>query len=392
MRYEYTVYDLRVDEVPSKEAAKCWMESTLRSINATVLGYLAKDFPNDEGNAYTQLWVLAESHAVIHTSPEEGWVEIVFAFCKNIERPPLTKAVKCFWHPEAMTVQTMTGVVPGRGWKKGPNAVNGLGEDWKHNPYEFEELVFRTKSPYQEIMITRIPDGEVALYLDGGIQFVSGHDDQVYHWSLATAPALMVGDPKNALILGGGDGLAARNLFEFPSVQKVTMVEIDPVMTNVCRQHPLMQALNKKSFDSPKMDLRIMDARKFIAQKPKEKYDLAIIDFTDPLDTSMADLYSAPFYQAVSDHLSNRGVMAVQSSTAYSDVEDEVSRNLMRATSMLPKPLRFKGKWMGDGTIVLVGKSVKQEFRMPKGYEADEPPEKPQELFWNSKHPGQELF
>ena len=368
------------------------MESTLRSIHATVLGYLAKDFPNDEGNAYTQLWVLAESHAVIHTSPEEGWVEIVFAFCKNIERPPLTKAVKCFWHPEAMTVQTMTGVVPGRGWKKGPNAVSGLGEDWKHPPYEMEELLFRTKSPYQEIMLTRIPDGEIALYLDGGIQFVSGHDDQVYHWTLATAPALMLKKPEKALILGGGDGLAARNLFEFPSIQKVTMVELDPMIVDVSRRHPLLRALNKGSFDNPKMDLKIMDARKFAAQRPKELYDLVIVDFTDPLDTSMADLFSAPFYRSMGDHMKRSGIMAVQSSTAYSDVEDTVNRNLMIALDSLPKALRFKGQWMGDGTIMVAGGGVVQEFQMPKAYEAEEPLQKPEELFWNSKHPGQELF
>ena len=392
MRYDYTVYDLRVKEVPPLKVAKCWMESTLRSIKATVLGYLAKEFPSDAGNAYTQLWVLAESHAVIHTSPEEGWVEIVFAFCKDINRQPLSKAVKCFWHPEAMTVQTMTGVVPGRGWKKGPNAVNGLGETWNHNPQSPEKLLYRTKSPYQEIMVTQIPDGEIALYLDGGIQFVSGHDDKVYHWTLATAPALMLGKPKKALILGGGDGLAARNLFEFPSIEKVTMVELDPVIVDVSRKLPVIRALNKGSFDNPRMDLRIMDARQFVAQKPKEKYDLVLVDFTDPLDTSMADLYSAPFYKSLSDHMSPDGIMAVQSSTAYSDVEDRVGRNLMKAMGCLPKPLRFQGLWMGDGTITLAGNGVRQEFRMPKRYEAKEPLIKPEELFWNSKHPGQELF
>lgn len=363
------------------------MEATLQRIGATVLGYLSKDFPSSAGPAYTQLWVLAESHAVIHTSPEEGWAEIVFAFCKKIERPPLTEEIRSFWKPLAMNIQTMTGVVPGRGWKKGPKAaMNGLGEvPWKFDPQEDEKLVYRTRSPYQEIMITQLPDKEVALYLDGGIQFVSGFDDMVYHWTLGTAPAIMHGNPRSALVLGGGDGLVARNLFEFPSIQKVTMIEIDPVITEVSRTHPILSSLNKKSFDDPRMDLRIMDARKFAAQKPKERYDLILVDFTDPLDNSMADLYSAPFYKAVYDHASDHAVMAVQSSSAYSDVEDRVNGALLLATGSVPHPLRFKGSWMVDGTIMTAGSAVKPFFKMPAGYGAKPPQRKPLEYMYNER-------
>lgn len=361
------------------------MEETLHKINATVLGFISKDFPSPSGLAYTQLWVLAESHAVVHTSPEEGWAEVVFAFCKKIDRPPLTEEVKKFWKPVAMNIQTMTGVVPGRGWKKGPKAgVEGMG-DWNYEPYDGEKLLYRTKSPFQEIMLTQLPDKEIALYLDGGIQFVSGHDDMVYHWTLGTAPALMIGNPKRALILGGGDGLVARNLFEFPSVEQVTMVEIDPVITEVSRKHPILSALNKGSFDNPRMDLRIMDARQFAASRPREKYDLIHVDFTDPLDSSMADLYSAPFYRAIYDHASHNSVMAVQSSSAYSDVEDRVHAALLRATGTMPKPLRFKGYWMADGTIMVAGRGVRHEFEMPKGYEAKPPPRKPLEFMYNDR-------
>lgn len=356
------------------------MEATLRKIGATVLGYLSKDFESSAGPAYTQLWVLAESHAIIHTSPEENWAEIVFAFCKPVKQQSLNADIKAFWKPSSQNVQTMTGAVPGRGWKKGMNGSMSLGEEYIHNPDSMEKLLFRTKSPYQEIMLTQLPDNEIALYLDGGIQFVSGHDDQVYHWTLATAPALMVGKPKNALILGGGDGLAARNLFEFPSIQKVTQIELDPVMATFSGSNPVMTRLNKNSYQNPKMDLRTMDARKFVASKPKEKYDIILVDFTDPLEQSMADLYSAPFYANLYDHLAPSGVMAVQSSAAYSDVDDLVQKNLMKATDTLAKPLRFKGKWMADGTIMLAGRGVKHEFKMPNGLEPKPPKEAVKEM------------
>jgi len=369
VKYDYTVFDLRVPEIPSPEASRKWMEGTLKKIGATVLGYLSKDFESSAGHAYTQLWVLAESHAIVHTSPEEGWAEIVFAFCKPVATHMISDEVKEFWKPAAMDIQTMTGKVPDRGWKRGARGSMSLGEEYVHNPDSVEKLLFQTKSPYQEIMLTQLPDKEVALYLDGGIQFVSGHDDQVYHWTLATAPALMVGKPRNALILGGGDGLAARNLFEFPSIQKVTQIELDPIVTKFSETHSVMRRLNKDSFRNPKMDLRIMDARKFVASKPKEKFDVILVDFTDPLDHSMADLYSSPFYGNLYDHLSMEGVMAVQSSAAYSDVDEAVHKNLMKATDTLAKSLRFRGKWMADGTITVAGKGVKHEFQMPKGLE-----------------------
>ena len=385
MRYEYTIFDLRVPTVPNATATEAWMERLLAKVGTQILGTMRKEFPSPVSGepAYTQVWVLSESHAVVHTTPEDKWIEVTFAFCKDVARPPLADSVKRYFKPEAMNVHTYTGVVPGRGFKKAPSSMSGLGAHpalkWPDNA-NGEQIIYRTKSPYQEIELARLNDGEVALHLDGNVQFVSGDDDMVYHWSLATLPALMMdGRPFKALIMGGGDGLAARNLFEFPNVEKVTMVELDPGMADFARDHPIMRKLNKDSMYHPKMDLRVMDARKFVAARPTERYDIAVIDFTDPLDTSMNDLFSVPFYQSLLGHMNaSHAVLAAQSSSAYSSIEQRVMDNMAAATKTGSFPVRFFGEWMADGTIVFSGRGAKPKYAdlLPERHRALQPKKK----------------
>src|SRR3990172_1527237 len=115
-----------------------------------------------------------------------------------------------------------------------------------------ETFIYRKLSPYQKIELTRGPNGETTLYLDDAIQFVSGHDDRLYHGVLATMPARMLNGPVSALILGGGDGLAARNLLELSNVKKVKMIELDPGMIEFASTHPEMRRLNRNAFHNPR--------------------------------------------------------------------------------------------------------------------------------------------
>jgi len=244
-----------------------------------------------------------------------------------------------------------------------------------------EITLAKLQSPYQKIELTQIhPYGNVALYLDDAVQFVSGFDDVMYHWSLATCPAMMLGGrPAKALILGGGDGLAARNLLAFPNIEKVHMVELDPVMVDFCAKNPIMRQLNKNSFHDPRLTVTVGDAKKWVERTPSELYDLALLDFPDPLAPELQDLFAPEMYNAVKRHMAPMGeVIAVQSSSAFSDTEEQVTRNLFWATGVVPCCLRFRGRWMEDGCIVIAGKGLKREaVKLPKAYEAkDEKVEK----------------
>jgi len=242
-----------------------------------------------------------------------------------------------------------------------------------------EVLLAEKKTPFQKIELTRVFDGNVALYLDGAIQFVSGLDDKVYHGVLASLPAKMLqGRPGSALILGGGDGLAARNLLKFPNIREIRMVEIDPQMVEFCSTHPVMRKLNEDSFRNPRLKVETTDAREWVARPPVKKYDLAILDFPDPLEPSLENLFSGAFYKQVKNHLSGPSIWSIQSSSAFSGVEDVVTKNIFWATQTWPRPVRFKGDWMQDGSIVYAGRGVVPAMaQIPKDIQAKRPAVKP---------------
>jgi len=216
-------------------------------------------------------------------------------------------------------------------------------------------IVASKTTPVQKIELELLRDGSYALYLNGNIQFVSGHDDDIYHGTLATKPAKRLGKtPIRALILGGGDGLVARNLLALPNTESVLQVEIDKDMMEFCANHPTLRWLNKDSFRNPKMRTVAADARKFVESKPSgKKFNLAIVDFPDP-EPEIVDLFQEAFYRQLIKHLDPmRYIVAVQASTAFSPTEQIVTRGLSGAMGRRVVPDRFAGRYMDDGVIVV---------------------------------------
>lgn len=236
-----------------------------------------------------------------------------------------------------------------------------------------EVTLFRTRSPYQKIELTRIPDGEVALYLDDAIQFVSGDDDILYHHVLAGIPAKMMhGRPAAAIIFGGGDGLAARDLLANHNIKHVRMIELDPAMLEFSSQHPVMKKLNQGAFQDPRMEARAGDARKYINGDPQGKFDIAILDFPDPLDSVLEKLFVQSLYERLMKHLNRGGeVISVQASAANSPTEKQVQKSLLTATQTMPTTVRFRGSWMDDGAIVYAGLGMDPSMaKLPKSLKA----------------------
>lgn len=214
--------------------------------------------------------------------------------------------------------------------------------------------IARTKTKFQTIELEALADGSFALYLDGCIQFVSGHDDVAYHGTLVDVPAARLGPaPFSALILGGGDGLAARNLLRMPNLAHVTQVEIDPGMVRFCADHPVVRKLNRDAFRDPRLELRCEDARSFIGRPARRAYNLVVVDFPDP-EPEIVDLFRWPFYRQLMRHMDGRrGVVAVQASSAGSPVEMAVVHHLSTAMGRSASVLRFPGKHMEAGAIVV---------------------------------------
>src|SRR5689334_13712355 len=144
-------------------------------------------------------------------------------------------------------------------------------------------IAFTKQTPYQRIVLTQARSG-VSLFLDGNLQFAS-IDEYRYHEALVH-PAFAVAKRKESvLVLGGGDGLAVREILRHPEVKSVTLVDLDKGMTDLARELPLLRDLNERSFFDPRVRVVNDDAMVWITEDHQDvpkKFDVVIVDFPDP--------------------------------------------------------------------------------------------------------------
>jgi len=190
-----------------------------------------------------------------------------------------------------------------------PNLV-GFFEDVMYQ----DNVVLAKDSPYQRIVITRWRN-DIRLYLNGHLQFCS-IDEPRYHEALVIPVMEATAHPRNVLILGGGDGLAAREALKYQSVEKILLVDIDPTMTTLGRQRKELLAINGGSLNSSKVRIVNQDAMKFL-QQDTGFYDIAIVDLPDPETESLAKLYSKSFYELLFRRLSSGGSMVTQAASPF---------------------------------------------------------------------------
>jgi spermidine synthase len=172
-----------------------------------------------------------------------------------------------------------------------------------------DEVVYATSSPYQRIVVTRGPSG-FHLFLNGNLQFSSA-DEYRYHEALVHPAMSIAGAPRRVLICGGGDGLALREVLRYPSVQHVTLVDLDPKMTSLSRAFPALADLNHHSFSDPRVHVINQDAMIWLAGN-RDVYDAAIIDFPDPNNFALGKLFTTHFYKLLRQHLTADAAVAVQ--------------------------------------------------------------------------------
>jgi len=186
---------------------------------------------------------------------------------------------------------------------------------WNARVYK-SRIIYAERSRYQQIVLTRYKD-DVRLYLDGNLQF-SSLDEYRYHEALVHIPMTQRRDiPKHVLVLGGGDGLAVRELLKYKEIAKITLVDLDPAILRLARENPHVRSLNEKSLTKdPRVRVIAGDAFGYL-QKQEFLYDLILIDLPDPNNTGLARLYSAEFYRLVKMNLAPDGLVTTQSTSPY---------------------------------------------------------------------------
>lgn len=189
------------------------------------------------------------------------------------------------------------------------NTLTSLAEDEMFA----DEIVYTKDTPYQRIVITRGRAG-FQLFLNGNLQF-SSTDEYRYHEALVHPAMLLANGPRRVLVLGGGDGLALREILKYPSVERVTLVDLDPEMTKLASRFPLLARLNQQALSDPRVQVINEDAFIWVEETNEPVYDAAIVDFPDPNTFALGKLYTTRFYRLLRSRLSENAAVSVQSTS-----------------------------------------------------------------------------
>ncbi|RDW16347.1 spermidine synthase [Oceanobacillus arenosus] len=185
--------------------------------------------------------------------------------------------------------------------------------------FNFEQKLYQDpilhmeETNYQKIILTQGADDDLRLYLNGSLQF-SSQDEYRYHEVLVHPTIAYAENPENVLILGGGDGIAAKEVLKYEEVQKITLVDLDPAMTELANTNERLLKLNEGSLSNDKVIIHNLDAFQFLEEN-EEWYDVILIDLPDPNDESLNKLYTKEFYSLVRNHLVPGGAAMIQATS-----------------------------------------------------------------------------
>ena len=187
---------------------------------------------------------------------------------------------------------------------------------WAEDKMYQDPVLFASTSPYQRIVVTHASgEGRAGyrLFLNGNLQFAQ-RDEYRYHEALVHPAMAAHGNPKRVAVLGGGDGMAVREILKYPGVESVTLVELDPAMTHLFSQQAALVQLNAGALLSPK--LRVINADAFSwLETNSETFDVIVVDFPDPTNFSIGKLYTNAFYALLDQHLAASGYAVIQTTS-----------------------------------------------------------------------------
>jgi spermidine synthase len=175
-----------------------------------------------------------------------------------------------------------------------------------------DTIVLAKSTPYQRVVLTQARN-HFQLFLNNNLQF-SSVDEYRYHEALVHPAFALAPAARRALVLGGGDGLAVREILKHGQVSEVVLVDLDPEMTRLGMTNPALVGLNHGSLRSDRVRVLNADAFVWLGQG-SDLFDVAIVDFPDPHNFSLGKLYTRFFYSQLRRRLAPDGVVAIQSTS-----------------------------------------------------------------------------
>jgi spermidine synthase len=305
----------------------------LDSINRaglTVLGDLFHEFPGNDGassgGGVTGCVVLAESHLAMHTWPELGSVTLDVYVC-NYTQNNDAKArgvmadFMALFAPEDYVMHDV------------PRDKQFMNE-WLNPDYGFflrsSKRIAHMKTKFQDLEIHDTPQFGKLFRLDGCFM-TSEKEEFYYHENLIHPAATAHPNPKNALVIGGGDGGSSEEMLKHPSIERVTLVELDDKVVEIAKEH--FEAIHRGAFDDPRLSLVVGDGLKYLAET-REKFDLIALDLPDPIGPATL-LYETPFFNDCKRALAPGGVLTLHMGSPVSR-PDRVKAIYERLASTFP--------------------------------------------------------
>jgi len=180
----------------------------------------------------------------------------------------------------------------------------------------FDKVIWKKQTAYQSLVVTRDwKRQDLRLFIDGHIQF-SEVDEYRYHEALVHPVMSLPGKVENVLVLGGGDGLAAREILKYKSVKRIDLVDLDPAMTKMGQSFAPLVRVNQGAMNDKRVRVFNEDAFVFVRKKGIA-YDRIIIDFPDPHNEAISKLYSVEFYTMLAGRMNMGGALTTQSSSPF---------------------------------------------------------------------------
>lgn len=306
-------YDCNADFLNNADALKNLMLETLRELQVEIL--LAY-FHSFSPQGVTGIIAIATSHFSIHTWPEHGYAALDLYTCAPQDAlPPLKKFLGKLEAKRVRLAEINRGT-DGRNrpetemdnWARRP-----WGNDWdmkilKEIKNGRHRILYQGQSQFHDIFLVEAKD--VRLYLNEEFQF-SSLDERHYHEPLVLPAMELAKSRKRVLILGGGDGLALREVIKYQEVSHVDLVDIDPKVISLAKHEPALVAVNAGSFKDKRVTVHAVDAKEYVNRSIKG-YDVIIIDFPDPVDAETSQLYTKEFFGQIGKHLTSGGIIACQ--------------------------------------------------------------------------------
>jgi spermidine synthase len=277
---------------------------------------------NGQPGGITGTILLAESHLAIHTWPERRGVTLDVYVC-NFTEDNTPKAEQLFdtlmvaFRPQNQVVNRITRgdlsvsatvATPAEAATAGDRSQ--LSFDWlnAHTGYGFtvKERLAEIESPFQRIEVLDTHQFGRLFRLDGRLMTSEG-DEFFYHECMTHPAALAHPNPESVLVIGGGDGGSSEELFKHPSLKRIVMAELDPVVIDISRKY--LGTIHKGALDDPRLDIRIGDGYQYV-KSTAERFDMIVLDLTDP-DTPAFHLYSEEFFRMCQAALKPGGLLTL---------------------------------------------------------------------------------